>query len=258
MIFFLVIISGGTYYLNNNINEPEEVGITEDNVNKNNDDSVNTQKDDSDIVEQPINTSTCSADEIQCDKGTFALRTESGCVCVNPDAGRWANESGINISLPKGSNLITDNYSELRFTLGQNYWEYLGNEGIVTVRLDVSKGLENYNDTQGHRCSIKNFSNKNEVDSKVSVSVDGQDFIKASGSDYGMSQSHIVDRYVQEIANSQCRVVMLSINSSNPDVHNYEQEVKEKIKENNKVFTEILEKEKEKILGNIVVGDPSY
>jgi preprotein translocase subunit YajC len=167
--------------------------------------------------------------------------------------------SGINIVVPDGvaaDDVNVGGYTEIRFTLGQNYWKYLGNDGIVTTGLVVSAGLESKNDSSGYLCSIKSFSNRDESDSQITAMIDGQNFIKSTGSNYGMNQFQNSERYVQMLNENQCRVVTLSINGTNLGVYNYSEKEKEEIKKNNEVFTKFLETEKAKIFNSIKIGKP--
>ncbi len=164
--------------------------------------------------------------------------------------------SGINIVIPEGvaaNDVNVGGYTGIRFSLGQNYWKYLGNDGIVTTGLVVSAGLESKNDSSGYLCSTKNFSNRDEADSKITAMIDGQNFIKSTGSNYGMNQFQNSERYVQMLNENQCRVVTLSINGANPEAINYSEREKEEIKKNNEVFTKLLETEKAKILKDITI-----
>lgn len=167
--------------------------------------------------------------------------------------------SGINIVVPEGvstDDVEVGGYTEIRFTLGQNYWNYLGNDGIVIPVLVVSAGLESKKDSSGYLCSIKNFSNRDETDSQITAMIDGQNFIKSTGSNYGMNQYQNSERYVQMINKDQCRVITLSINGANLGAFIYSEKEKEEIEKNNEVFGGILEAEKAKIINGIKIGKP--
>ncbi len=145
----------------------------------------------------------------------------------------------------------SNEYAEIQVKLGQEYWESLGHTGTVSESLTVSIGTSTVGGL-GRGCSLENYGSKGSSLSSEVVAIDGQNFIKTTGTDSGMNQTNTAERYVQMLNETQCRFIEFSKNQGNASVYDNP----EAVSDNNATFSKILTEKKSEIFSNIKIGRP--